>query len=90
MDRIVSGSGSASQVTPIRNEAIARTFSLLIKVNVVEKVRFVLDVSAVDLFTGSVCTVDSGEVPPLPLSDRISGRRHRYLLTVCRSCYKVS
>lgn len=89
MDRIVSGSGSASQVTPIRNEAIARTFSLLIKVNVVGKVRFVLDVSAVDLFTGSVCTVDSGEVPPL-LSDRISGKTHRYLLTVFRSCHKVS
>lgn len=64
MDRIVSGSGSVSQVTLIRNEAIARTFSLLIKVNVVGKVRFVLDASAVDLFTGSVCTVDSGEVPP--------------------------
>ena len=64
MDRIVSGSGSASQVTPIRNEAIARTFSLLIKVKVVGNVRFVLDVSAVDLFTCSVCTVGSGEVPP--------------------------
>ena len=63
MDRIVSGSGSASQVTPIRNEAIARTFSLLIKVNVVGKVRFVLDASVVDLFTGSVCTVGSGKVP---------------------------
>lgn len=62
MDRIVRGSGSASQMTPIRNEAIARTFSLLIKVKVVGKVRFVLDVSAVDLFTGSVCTVGSGEV----------------------------
>lgn len=89
MDRIVSGSGSASQVTPIRNEAIARTFSLLIKVNVVGKVRFVLDASVVDLFTCSVCTVGSGEVPP-PLSDRISGRMHQYLLTVFRSCYKVS
>lgn len=64
MDRIVSGSGSASQVTPIRNETIARTFSLLIKVNVVGKVRFVPDVSVFDLFTGSVCTVGTGEVPP--------------------------
>ena len=64
MDRIVSGSGSASQVTPIRNETIARTLSLLIKVNVVGKVRFVPDVSVFDLFTGSVCTVGSGEVLP--------------------------
>lgn len=36
----------------------------MIKVNVVGKVRFVPDVSVFDLFTGSVCTVGTGEVPP--------------------------